>query len=56
MTQNIDLAPPKLTVEMRRRISFWLWYAPLRSLPPCRIPKVKPSDRLCELFGFMKVS
>ena len=53
INNKTDLPPPKLTVAMARKISWLLWMKHMEYRPPCRIQQ-SPSDRYCELFGYMR--
>ncbi len=48
-----ELPPPKLTESMRRKISDYIYYYPLRPWGTCTAG-LKRSDKYCLILGYMR--
>lgn len=51
--QGDELPLMKTPKNLLKMIDTFLWASQFKGIPPC-FPRSAPSDRYCELFGFMR--
>jgi len=54
LTVNNDLPPPKLTPSLCKKISRFFYYFHVGKGSSTSIPRVVPTDRLVDYFGYMR--